>query len=81
MILTITSCKTEIERMNWKHCGGNSIGDFIDFRSKKYKLINDSIFFVNEPVGVVLNVNKRLTDYQLIIQELNDTTLCYYCSK
>ena len=71
----------------WKCSGGetsiSSIGDFFDFNDNWITIKNDTIFVVEEPVGIVLEATKRYfaRDYELVIENLTDNKKAYYVAK
>lgn len=50
--------KTNLEGM-YKFYDGESIGDFLFFEEQSHYLENDTIYFEDEPVGIIISTKKR----------------------
>jgi len=70
-----------IENKKWKYQDGFSIGDWIEFNEVGLFIRNDTIFNKEKPIAKIYDHKERIIDQILIIEELNDTTKGYYCSK
>ena len=80
-IITI-GCRNVNPKGFYKFYEGDPIGDALYFEQQKHYLVNDTIFFKETPIGILVSTKRRLVgDRFITVKELSSNRRATYISK
>lgn len=81
-VALIMGCRDVNPKGLFKFYEGAPIGDVLYFEHNKHHLLNDSIFFKDEPIGILISTKRRLDGERFItVKDLNSNRQATYINK
>ena len=80
--LVTIGCRNEAPKGFYKFYEGDPIGDALHFEKQSHYLQNDTIFFRETPIGLLISANKRIDGSRFIkVKELSSNRRATYINK